>query len=216
MGERLLHAGGPRPRLSAPAVRAAFDEAVAQVLDDILERERGPLREQLDPELAVALDQAIAGLAPRVAERVASYARSPEFESLVVGWVARITEEVGDRPLAERAHRRPARRTQGQVRAGSSGSREGDELERTLRSFVDRQIETMSRDDRPLLDRLPAGRRRRARARDHRLPPDRAGAAERAARRPEARGMVEAALRSAFDHRCATCCSTSGSWPGSS
>jgi uncharacterized membrane-anchored protein YjiN (DUF445 family) len=77
---------------------------------------------------------------------------------------------------------------------------EGDELERTLRAFVDRQLETLSRDDRPLLDRLPPGvvaavelaitdylpialERLRALLAD-----------------PEARSMVEEALRTAFDH----------------
>src|SRR5688572_24089512 len=86
VGERLLPPEDLATRLSAPAVRAAFDQAVAQFLDGILDRERGPLREQLDPELAASLDQAMAGLAPRVADGIASYARSPEFEALVIRW----------------------------------------------------------------------------------------------------------------------------------
>ena len=43
---------------------------------------------------------AIAGIAPRVADRIATYARSPEFTGLVVGWIARLRVDVGDRALA--------------------------------------------------------------------------------------------------------------------
>ena len=200
VGERLLPPEDLATRLSAPAVRAAFDQAVARFLDGILERERGPLREQLDPELAASLDQAMAGLAPRVADGIASYARSPEFESLVVRWVGRITAEVGDRPLAETltGGRRDA--LKGNVQVWVERLAEGDDLERTLRSFVDRQMETMSRDDRPLLDRLPPGV---VGALEHAITDYLPIALERLSALlgdPEARGLVEDALRSAFDH----------------
>ena len=76
----------------------------------MLERERGPLREQLSPEVASALDDALAALAPQAAERVAAWARSPEFTRLVTGWIERIRAEVNDRPLASALtdHRRAA------------------------------------------------------------------------------------------------------------
>ena len=200
VGERLLTPEDLAGRLSAPAVRAAFDQALAHFLDGLLERERGPLREQLDPELVSALDQAIAGLAPRVADRVAAYAGSAEFERLVIGWVERLTAEVHDRPLAETLTSGRREALKGNVEVWVERLAEGDELERTLRAFVDRQLDTLSRDDRPLLDRLPAGV---------------VGAVELAITDylpialerlsalladPEARGMIEEALRAAFDH----------------
>jgi uncharacterized membrane protein YheB (UPF0754 family) len=199
VGERLLTPEDLAGRLSAPAVRAAFDQAVAQFLDGLLERERGPIREQLDPALAASLDHAVAGLAPRVADRVAAYAGSPEFEQLVTGWMGRIRDEVEDRPLSETLTGSRREALKGNVQVWVERLAEGDELERTLRSFVDRQLETLSRDDRPLLDRLPPGV---------------VGAVEQAITDylpialerlsalladPEARGMVEGALRSAFD-----------------
>ena len=45
VGERLLTPEDISGRLSAPAVREAFAAAIAGVLDSILDRERGPLRE---------------------------------------------------------------------------------------------------------------------------------------------------------------------------
>ncbi|HEU5049627.1 MAG TPA: DUF445 family protein, partial [Gemmatimonadales bacterium] len=97
VGERLLTPEDLGSRLSAPAVREAFDRAVGGALQSLLEQERGPLREQLSPELARTLDEAIAGLAPRIADRVAAWARSPEFEPLVHGFLDSLTREVGER-----------------------------------------------------------------------------------------------------------------------
>ena len=200
VGERLLTPEDLAQRLSAPAVRAAFDQAIARFLDDMLERERGPLREQLDSDLAATLDQAVAGLAPRVADGLATYARSPEFERLVAGWVERIRTEVHDRPLSETLTGSRREALKGNVEVWVERLAEGDELERTLRSFVDRQLETLSRDDRPLLDRLPPGV---VGALELAITDYLPIALERLSALladPEARGMVEGALRTAFDH----------------
>ena len=200
VGERLLTPQDLAERLGAPAVRAAFDQAVDRFLDGLLERERGPLREQLDPELVAALDGAIAGLAPRAGDRVAAFARTPEFERMVVGWMARLVAEVGDRPLAESLTVRRREALKGKVGSWVERLAEGDELERTLRSFVDRRLETLSRDDQPLLDRLPPGV---VGALEHAITDYLPLALERLSALlgdPEARGRVEAALRTAFDH----------------
>jgi uncharacterized membrane protein YheB (UPF0754 family) len=200
VGERLLTPQDLAQRLSAPAVRAAFDQAVARFLDDLLERERGPLREQLAPELVTALDGAIAGLAPRAAERVAAFARTPEFERLVVGWVSRLRAEVGERPIADALTASRRDELRGKVETWVERLAEGDELERTLRSFVDRRLEAMARDDQPLLDHLPPGV---IGAVEHAITDYLPIALERLSALladPEARGRVEAALRSAFDH----------------
>ena len=200
VGERLLTPQDLAERLGAPAFRAAFDQAVARFLDDLLERERGPLREQLAPELVAALDGAIAGLAPRAADRVAAFARTPAFERLVAGWVTRIVEEVGERTIAEALTGTRRAALKGKVELWVERLAEGDELERTLRSFVDRRMAAFSRDDQPLLDRLPPGV---VGALEHAITDYLPIALERLSALladPEARGRVEVALRTAFDH----------------
>ncbi|HEX6105187.1 MAG TPA: DUF445 family protein, partial [Gemmatimonadales bacterium] len=157
VGERLLTPEDLTRRLGAPVVREAFDRAVGDALGAALERERGPLREQLPGEVAATLDRAVAGIAPRAADRVATYAGSPEFERLVTGWIARIREEVGDRPLSSALTEERRAALAGQVERWVSRLAEDPEVEGTLRGFVDRQLERLSRDDTPLLDRLPPG-----------------------------------------------------------
>ncbi|HUR95526.1 MAG TPA: DUF445 family protein [Gemmatimonadales bacterium] len=200
VGERLLTPEDLAERLSAPNVRHAFDEAMSRVLDGVLNEDRGPLRGQLTPDLARALDEAVAATAPRAAGRVAHYARSPEFAALVVGWVERIRHEVQDRPIAEAltAERRGA--LQSGVERWVSRLADGDDLERSLRGFVDRQIGRMAHDEEPLLDRLPPGI---VGALEQALTDYLPIALERLSAvlaDPEARGMVEGALRQSFDH----------------
>ena len=154
VGERLLTPEDLAERLSAPAVRQAFDDAMARVLDGVLDRDRGPLRGQLSPALARTLDDAVAALAPRVAGRVAAYARSAEFERSVVGWVERLRREVEDRPLAAALTGERRAALQEAVERWVGRLAEGDELERALRGFVDRQLHQMAHDEEPLLDRL--------------------------------------------------------------
>jgi uncharacterized membrane protein YheB (UPF0754 family) len=200
VGERLLTPQDLAERLGAPAFRAAFDGAVARFCDDLLERERGPLREQLAPEIVAALDSAIAGLAPRAADRVAAFAQGPEFEALVTGWIARIGAEVGDRPLADALAGGRREALKGKVELWVERLAEGDELERTLRSFVDRRMEALARNHEPLLDSLPPGI---VGALEHAITDYLPIALERLSALladPEARGRVETALRSAFDH----------------
>ncbi len=200
VGERLLTPEDLAERLSAPAVRQAFDQAMAGALTAILDQDRGPLREQLSPDLARALDDAVAAMAPRVAARVALYARSPEFERLVVGWVERIRLEVQDRPLADSLTEGRRAALQGQVERWVGRLAEGDDLERTLRAFVDRQLDRMAHDEEPLLDRLPPGI---VGALEQAITDYLPIALERLSAvlaDPEARAMVEGALRTAFDH----------------
>ena len=200
VGERLLTPEDLAGRLSAPPVRQAFDQAMSGILDTVLEQERGPLREQLDPRLAAALDEAIAGLAPRAAERAAVWARSPEFSRLVTGWLDRLRAEVDDRPLAAALTDGRRAELKGTVERWVERLAEGDDLECTLRSFVGRQMEILAADDRPLLDRLPPGV---VGALEHAITDYLPIALERLSALladPDARGKVEEALRVAFDH----------------
>ena len=200
VGERLLTPEDLAQRLSAPAVRQAFDQAIGTILAAVLERERGPLREQLSPDLIRALADGIESMAPRVAERVALYARSPEFERLVAEWMERLRTEVQDRPLAASLTEPRRAALRGTLERWVARLAQGDELEHTLRAFVDRQLDLMSRDEEPLLDRLPPGIIGTVELAITDYLPIALERLSALLADPEARTTVEAALRSAFDH----------------
>ncbi len=200
VGDRLLTPEDLARRLGAPALRQAFDGAMGGILDGILTRERGPLREQLPADFAATVDDAVAGFAPKIADRVAAWAGSPEFDRLVTRWRRRLLDEVGDRPLGAALTEGRRAALQGKVETWVARLAEDDELERTLRAFVNRQLDQLSRDDTPLLERLPPGI---IGALEHAITDYLPIALERLSALladPEARAMVEGALRTAFDH----------------
>ena len=200
VGERLLTPEDLSTRLGAPAVREAFARAIGGVVDSLLDRERGPLREQLPPDLLPMVDDVVAGIAPRVADGVAAWAGSAEFEQLVVGFLADVTKEVGDRPIGGSMGDGRRELIAGKVQSWIGRLAEGDDLERTLRTFVATQLEKLGADDRPLLDRLPPGI---VGAVEHAITDYLPIALERLSALlgdPDARAQVEAALRDAFDH----------------
>ena len=200
VGERLLTPEDLAERLGAPAVRDAFLSAVGGAVGTLLDRERGPLREQLRPELATFLDDALAGLGPHIAGRMAAWARSPEFEPLALGFLDRVSAEVGDRPVSGALGDGRREAIAGSVEGWVARLAEGDELESTLRRFVTTQLARLEADDRPLLDRLPPGI---VGAVEHAITDYLPIALERLSALladPEARARIEEALRDAFDN----------------
>ena len=199
VGERLLTPEDLSSRLAAPAVKDAFAGAIGGAVDAILDRERGPLREQLRPELVTLVDETVAGIAPKIADGVGNWARSAEFERLVVGFLDDLVAEVGEQPIGG-AMGGGRELIAGKVQGWISQLAEGDDLERTLRAFVTTQLDKLAADNRPLLDRLPPGI---VGAVEHAITDYLPIALERLSALlgdPDARAQVELALRDAFDH----------------
>ena len=200
VGERLLTPEDLSERLGAPAVRAAFTDAIGGALGTLLEQERGPLREQLSPDVVRSLDEAVAGFAPKVADRVATWAESEDFARMIGGFLDRIAAEVGERPIGGALAGGHRELIAGKVQGWVGSLAEGDELEATLRRFVSTRLQKLEADDRPLLDRLPPGL---VGAVEHAITDYLPIALERLSALlgdPEAREKIELALRDAFDH----------------
>jgi hypothetical protein len=199
VGEKLLTPADLSRRLSAPEVRAAFDSALTGFLDDLLERERGPLVELLPPSMSEELERGVDRIAARAADDLASHTAGPAFAAQVEGWMARLRTEYGERPVGDLLT--PDRR--GQLQAKVDGwlrqFTEGTELEGALRHFVGVQLERLGQDGQPLIDRLPAGLVGTVEASISDYLPvaiERIGAV---LSDPEAKGKIHVALRTAFD-----------------
>jgi hypothetical protein len=157
VGEKLLTAQDLAERLSAPPVRAAFDDAMRGAMTTLLEREHGSLRAQLGPAAIETIEAAVDVVGPKVAQKVAEYAASPDFEGQVASWSAQLQEQLAGQPVGGLLT--PARRAliAEQVDGWVQALTEGEGLERTLRGWVSEQLRALEGDGRPLIDRLPPG-----------------------------------------------------------
>lgn len=199
VGERLLTSEDLHARLNAPAVRETFADAIGQMFDTLVDQDRGSLRSHFSPTVSAAFDRALTSVAPRVAGRLAEHLRSAEGVAQMAGWLEHVRDEVKDQPVAELLT--PERHALIRTKLGELATQfvEGEELERTLRRFVATQSDELAHDDRPLMNRLPAGfigAIEQAITDYIPIALDRLGAL---LSDPEARTRIEAALRDAFD-----------------
>jgi phosphoserine phosphatase len=199
VGERLLTPEDLAQRLSAPQVREAFDGAMHRLVDDLLEREHGPLAEALPASLRPVADDLVRELGEKVAARLAAFAATPEFTAFVASWLERLRTETGDRPLGALLTPAVRRTVSARVDQWAAHLAEGDELEATLRTWAEGQLAQLERDPRPVADRLPASLLAPLeQAIEDYLPT----AIDRVAAMladPETRATVSGALRTAFD-----------------
>ncbi|MBM4186276.1 MAG: DUF445 family protein [Gemmatimonadetes bacterium] len=157
VGEKLLTPADLAERLAAPPVRAAFDEAVGRAIRQLLEREHGSLRSQLGPAALAAVEQGIAQIAARLADRLVEYTHSPDFVTLIGRWLESLKRDLEGRPVGELLT--PARREAlaEQLDQWVGQIAESDGLERTIRSWIATQLAAFEADPRPLAARLPPG-----------------------------------------------------------
>jgi len=199
VGEKLLTPADLSHRLSAPEVRAAFNGALTGFLDEVLERERGPIIDLIPPALASELDGWLDRIGQRAAADLAAYTAGPAFAAQAERLITQLRAEYGDRPIGDVLT--PERREHLRAKADQwlRQFTEGHELEGALRHFVDVQMERLGQDAQPLVDRLPPGLVGTVQASINDYLPvaiERIGAV---LSDPEAKGRIHLALRTAFD-----------------
>lgn len=155
VGERLLTSEDLANQLSAPGLREAFDDAVANFVVSILETERGSLRDELPTDLLAELEKALSTLAPTVADQVAAYTRTEGFREAVSNFQERVTGDLGGRPISDflTDERRAAIRVR--VEEWVAEAVVSADLEDAIRQWLDKQVDKWEQDHTPLMDRLP-------------------------------------------------------------
>jgi len=157
VGERLLTPEDLEHQLTAPGVQEAFDRTLATWLQTALETERGSLREMLPAAVVAELEEAMARMAPLVAERFVEFAATPEFRDALTAFLAREGERLKGRPVADVLTEARQDVIKGFATKWVTTAVQSEDLERAIREFVTRQVERLVQDPEPLLDRLPPG-----------------------------------------------------------
>lgn len=101
VGEKLLTPKDLLDELQRAGFRETLDTRLADLIQRLLEVERGSLRELLPPPVLTEVERALAGLGPSVADRVDSWTATPAFEVRVREALARLRSEVGERKVDE-------------------------------------------------------------------------------------------------------------------
>ncbi len=95
VGEKLLTPKDLLDELSRAGFRETLDAKLADFIAATLETERGSLRSLLPEAVLAEIERALTDMGPAVADGVARFTETPEFETRVRNAVARLREEVG-------------------------------------------------------------------------------------------------------------------------
>ena len=151
VGERLLTPNDIMAELVRAGVREKLDETLALVIANLLDTERGSLRELLPPSVLLEVERALAAGVPIVVERVAAFTDSEEFEARARAFVERRRAELRDRPVGNVLT--PERRAAITARASEWAAEfsQSDELARGVRDYVHRRGAAMLSSREPLM-----------------------------------------------------------------
>ncbi|HUF27985.1 MAG TPA: DUF445 family protein [Gemmatimonadaceae bacterium] len=155
VGERLLTPADVMDELRRANVLAMLQEQLARILADILETERGSVRDLLPPGVLGEVERALGEAAPLIAARVADSAASPEFERGVRAFVARTRSELDEQPIGSVLT--PVRRAELAARAAAWAEEvaTSPELERGVREYIERHAGDLLTSPAPLIERVP-------------------------------------------------------------
>lgn len=143
--------------LGSDAFREAFDRRLSAFLREILEVERGSLRDFLPPELAAELVPVLEGAADQIALRLEGWVEGPDFAASVERQTAELLTRLADEPLGTLLT--PAREAALTAAAESwlaeIVEREG--FREAVDDYLDRGSRALLRPDRTFEEILPLG-----------------------------------------------------------
>jgi len=157
VGDRLLTEEDLARILSNQEFREAFDQRLVGFLQELLERERGPLREILPDEVVAEVGGLLDDAVDHLETRLEAWVDSEEFEDSVERRIQRFLERMADAPVAEilTPTREAALAKAVEEWAGDVVEREG--FQEAVGDYLDRTFRTALREDRTFEEVLPAG-----------------------------------------------------------
>lgn len=157
VGNRLLTEDDLTRILADAEFRAAFDDRLAAFLEDVLDRERGSLREMLPDDARPAIEGFVETLVGHVIERLDEWVASEDFEGVVARRTERLLTAVADQPVGELLT--PAREAvvADTVDEWLAGVVASDDFEGAVTDYLGRASENLLADHKTFEEVLPLG-----------------------------------------------------------
>jgi uncharacterized membrane protein YheB (UPF0754 family) len=157
VGDRLLTEEDLGRIMGSAEFREAFDQRLGLFLDEVLERERGPLRELLPDEVTVELDRLLEEAVEHLVDRLESWIESDEFEASVERRVRDFLGRMSDEPVSDILT--PAREAAlaAAVEEWAAEVVEREAFQEAVEDYLARTFRTFLQEDRTFEEVLPAG-----------------------------------------------------------
>ncbi len=157
VGNRLLPEEDLGRILGSDEFRAAFDRRLARFLEELLQVERGSLRELLPPEAATEVEEVIEGVADHLAGRLEGWIEGPAFAEAVERRTGELLAHLADEPVGSLLT--PAREAALTAAAESwlADAVERDGFREAVDDYLDRGSRALLEGERTLEEILPLG-----------------------------------------------------------
>ncbi|HXB26361.1 MAG TPA: DUF445 family protein [Gemmatimonadaceae bacterium] len=156
VGERLLTPHDLLEEIKRSGLKDALDERLTAFLNDLLETERGPLRDMLSESSRPHVEEALSEAADAIADRIAGHVGSPAFADQARRFIERARAELDQRPvsqvLTDERRAELAERTAVWAEEFAASS----DLETLVRGQLAQHLGTLLASDAPVMERVPA------------------------------------------------------------
>ncbi len=157
VGKELLTPEDIARTLSSPSFRARFDEVLRGALQNVLDREIGPLREMITPEQAAGLQEVLHRLLAKLLQGIQIYLHSVEWELRVRRFARTVTTDFRGHSLS--VVLTPELHADIMRAAGElwDSVRESPELRRVIEEAIERATANALVSEKPLRSYVPSG-----------------------------------------------------------
>ena len=157
VGNRLLTEEDLTRVLAEPEFRDAFDRGLARFLEEVLEVERGSLRELLGPEVMTEAAPIIEDVLDHTIGRIERHLHSDEFAEAVEARAAELAAFVADQPVSDVVVPGREARVAAAVAEWVDSAVSTDRFQRAVSRYLADAMERLLRPDVTLRDLLPPG-----------------------------------------------------------
>lgn len=157
VGDRLLTPDDLTRILAQPEFRNAFDDRLDLFLRDLLEVDRGSLRELLGPELSAEAARIAGEVFEHALPQFEAYLNSERFEDAVRRRAGRLAESIGDAPVGDALTPALERRIRTAVDEWLERTVGGEGFRETVADYVQRGADRLLTPGTTVQDVLPPG-----------------------------------------------------------
>ncbi|TVP73511.1 MAG: DUF445 family protein [Gemmatimonadales bacterium] len=157
VGTRLLTPDDLQRILAGPEFRGAFDRQLAQVLEEVLDKERGSVRSLLPEERGAPLEAFLGELLDHATERISRWLHTDEAEARALRWTEGLVERIADEPVGRLLTPEREERLLELLEAWVAEAVEQEGFRRTVDDALERGARALLREDRTFEEVLPQG-----------------------------------------------------------
>jgi uncharacterized membrane-anchored protein YjiN (DUF445 family) len=155
VGERLLTPHDLLEEIKRSGLKDALDDRLIALLTELLETERGPLRDMLSESSRPSVEGTLNEAADAIAGRIAAHLATPPFADQVRRFIGRARAEIDQRPVSQLLTDERRAELADRTAAWAEEFAASPDLESLVRGQLSQHLGTLLASDAPVLERVP-------------------------------------------------------------